>query len=118
MDKLVWQRAKQIFEEARALPADDRPDFIDRSCDGDEELREQVERLVGAYESDFLEDTVFGAAEVLGKPALNDGQTIGRYCIRELIGTGGMGQVFLADDTELDRPVAFKVLHNDVAEDK
>ncbi len=117
MNKSTWQNAKEIFEEARVLESGKRDEFVRNACKDSDELREQVEKLLNAYDSDFLEDTALGAAEVLVTPALSPGQNIGRYEIKELIGTGGMGQVFRAEDTELGRPVAFKVLHKDVAED-
>jgi serine/threonine protein kinase len=118
MNRSTWQRAKEIFDEARGLPAGERVRFVDQSCAENNELRNQVHELLASYESDFLADTVLGAAEVLVGRVLHDGTEIGRYEIREMIGSGGMGQVFLADDTELNRPVAFKVLHHDVADDK
>mgnify|MGYP001296137893 CR=1 FL=1 len=48
---------------------------------------------------------------------MQTGSRIGRYEIREKIGSGGMGDVYLAEDTELDRLVALKILHADVAKD-
>ena len=118
MNDNSWQRAKEIFDEARRLAPDLRAAFIDTECEGDEKLRAEVEMLLSSYKSDFLEDNVIGAANLLIEPDLTNGQVIGRYTIGELIGTGGMGQVFRADDTELNRPVAFKVLHRDVADDQ
>ncbi len=117
MNNSTWQRVKEIFDEARALTADDRVAYLDRMCADDAELRTQVDKLLNSYDSDFLEGTVLGAARILVEPHLRSGEIIGRYRIKELIGTGGMGQVFQADDIELDRPVAFKVLHRDVADD-
>jgi serine/threonine protein kinase len=117
MNNSTWQRAKAIFYEARGLSIDKRAAFLNDKCAGAEELRSEVEKLLASYDSGFLEETAFGAAEVLTESELQPGQVIGRYHINELIGSGGMGQVFLADDTELNRPVAFKVLHRDVAED-
>src|SRR5438105_12482224 len=118
MNTQDWQTVKQIFGEVLALTPTERAAYLDRTCSSDEELRSQVERLLASYDSDFLENNIVDSADLLIKTALTAGQAIGRYRIREQIGTGGMGQVFLADDTELDRPVAFKVLHRDVAEDK
>ena len=118
MNTQDWQTVKQIFGEVLALTPTERAAYLDRTCSSDEELRSQVERLLASYDSDFLENNIVNSAELLIKTALTAGQAIGRYRIREQIGTGGMGQVFLADDTELDRPVAFKVLHRDVAEDQ
>jgi eukaryotic-like serine/threonine-protein kinase len=117
MSNTSWQRVKEVFEAARALPASERRTFLDGVCDEDQSLRSEVEKLLASYDSDFLEDNVLGAVEALADPGLAAGQAIGRYRIGELIGTGGMGKVYKADDTELDRPVAFKVLHRDVADD-
>ena len=119
MNPEKWQQAKDLFHEAQGLPANDFEAFLDKACTGDPGLREQVENLLGAYESGFMEDSVVHkVAEVIGRESdLKEGQTIGRYQIKRSIGVGGMGEVFLADDTELDRPVAFKFLHRDVAED-
>ncbi len=119
MDKEKWQKTKGLFHEAQELAANERKAFLDKACDGDPILREQVENLLGAYESGFMEDSVVQkvAAVIGGESDLKEGQTIGRYQIKRSIGVGGMGEVFLADDTELNRPVAFKFLHRDVAED-
>ena len=48
---------------------------------------------------------------------ISTGEQIGRYKIRSAIGKGGMGEVFLAEDTELERLVALKVLPEDLAND-
>ncbi|HEV2905059.1 MAG TPA: protein kinase, partial [Pyrinomonadaceae bacterium] len=50
--------------------------------------------------------------------SLEVGRKLGRYEIRSKIGAGGMGDVYLAHDTELDRTVAVKILPDDVAEDE
>ena len=117
MKNSTWQRAKQIFDEAREVRADERAAYLDIHCSSDVELRGEVEKLLGSYDSDFLEETALDAAEALVKPSLTEGQIIGRYRIGKLIGSGGMGQVFVAEDTELGRQVAFKVLHHDVGAD-
>jgi eukaryotic-like serine/threonine-protein kinase len=116
MTESTWQLAKEIFNEALSIAPAEREAFLDSKCGADRALRAEVEKLLGAYDSEFLEDNLLETAEALAEPLLPFGAAIGRYRIRELIGTGGMGQVFLADDTELDRPVAFKVLHRDVAD--
>src|SRR2546421_353980 len=51
-------------------------------------------------------------------PALTPGAKLGRYEIRSHIGTGGMGEVYLAQDLTLDRKVALKVLPEDVASNR
>jgi len=118
MNNELWQQAKEIFDEARQLSGSDQAKFLDERCSKDPALRAEVEKLLSSYDSDFLEENALNAAEALIDPALATGQTIGRYRISGLIGSGGMGQVFLAEDTELDRPVAFKILHGGVANDE
>ena len=119
MNDKTWHKAKELFHEARSLPANTRCRFLDERCLNDKELRNQVEEFLGFYDSEFLESSpLMNANKLLENDNFVPGRMIGRYHISELIGTGGMGQVFLADDTELNRPVAFKVLHDDVAGDK
>lgn len=119
MNPSEWNRAKELFERTRELPVEKRHAFLESECTDECALREKVERLLAAYDTDFLEESILPkAVDELASSYFQPDQVIGRYRIRDLIGTGGMGQVFLADDTELDRPVAFKVLHRDVAEDK
>ena len=50
--------------------------------------------------------------------ALDPGTRLGRYEIRSKLGAGGMGEVYLADDTKLDRKIALKILPTDVASKK
>src|SRR5690349_15777131 len=101
MNNALWQKAKEIFDDARGLPVSDRSAFLDAQCADNADLRAEVEKLLGSYDSDFLEENALHAADALIEPALTAGQTIGRYRIGGLIGSGGMGQVFLAEDTEL-----------------
>ncbi len=101
-----------------ALPPGERTAFLSDACAGDAELLAAVERLLGFHDSDFLEESALSAASgLLADPDFQPGQIIGRYKLQEPIGIGGMGEVFLANDTELNRPVAFKFLHREVAED-
>ncbi len=113
-----WLKAKEIFHQAMVLSGEARDELLNKACAGDHALREQVNNLLESYVSGFLEETVLPKVIALvgEENSLKEGQVIGRYRIGELIGSGGMGQVFRADDTELDRPVAFKVLHGDIAE--
>ncbi len=118
MNRDTWQKAKKLFDQAMALPSSERSAFLDRVCADDAEVRKEVEDLVKSYDTDFLEEgAIAEGSELLGVNHFQTGKVIGRYHLKELIGTGGMGEVFLADDTKLNRPVAFKFLHREVAED-
>jgi serine/threonine protein kinase/Tol biopolymer transport system component len=115
-----WRRVREVFEGALGQPAGRRRSFIAESCGGDESLSHQVMALLASHEhaTDFLETpaaTSFGEAVA---PRNLEGQRIGPYQLMSPIGTGGMGDVYRALDTRLDRTVAIKVLQAHVAEDQ
>ncbi len=120
MNEEKWKQVKDLFHQAQAFPVEDRVEFLDKACAGDTVVREKVDDLLGSYESGFLADPILHeVVEIVGaENNFQEGQVIGRYRLKELIGIGGMGEVYRADDTELNRPVAFKVLHEEVAGDK
>ena len=118
-----WQRIKTIVGEALELPEDERAAFIDRVCADNRELHREVASLVFHDADDgFLErpllvaaanDTLTNANEAV----LEAGSRLGPYELEALIGVGGMGQVYRARDTRLDRVVAIKVLPEQFAFD-
>ena len=112
-----WQRVKEIFEGALERQGDERAAFLDRACDGDAEVREEVESLLRSYEvaGSFMESPAIAHANLEQK--LTPGQRVGHYQIVNLIGEGGMGEVYLATDTILGRRVALKVLPAFVSKD-
>ncbi len=120
MNEEKWKQVKEIFHQAQALPVEDRVEFLDKACAGDTVVREKVDDLLGSFESGFLAEPILHeVVKIVGaENNFQEGQIIGRYRLKELIGIGGMGEVFLADDTELKRSVAFKVLHEEVAGDQ
>ncbi len=117
------QAAEQLFGETLDLGAEERQAFLDRACRGQPELRSRVEALL--RENDrlrgFLSQSPLTPPADSGDrgdgPRLPRGTRLGRYMIVEPLGSGGMGEVFRAVDTDLRRDVAVKVLRPEQAGD-
>lgn len=105
-------RCEVLFERALELPPADRLAFLNRSCDGDDDLREAVQMLLHLDEEDDgrLEELLGGLS---GTP-LPPGSRVGRYRIVSELGVGSFGIVYRADDVDSAEPVAVKVLRPDV----
>jgi Serine/threonine protein kinase len=109
----------QAIEEIFHAALDQEPDhvgaFLDMACEGDELLRREVKALLASYQraGGFIETPATGLLTTVienGQADLLVGQTIGDYRIRERIGTGGMGEVYLATDIKAGRKAALKLL--------
>ena len=116
-----WENLKQIFHGALALRPHERNDYLEQSCNGDVALRRAVESLLKSHEqSGFVDQPAYQAAAdmLMHEGRLEAGQSVGRYRIDSLLGEGGMGRVYLAEDTKLHRKVSLKFLSTNFHQDK
>lgn len=110
-----WKNVKEIFLAASERSFEERAKFIAESCSEDIELKNEVESLLAAHDSDadFIETPAVDLSSILSNETTNGaGKTLGNYKIVREIGRGGMGAVFLAVrvDHEFHKRVAIKVL--------
>ena len=115
MTTSVGRKAQQILQDALDVPEDERAAYLDRTCQGDPNLRREVDSLLAALEraGTFLEEPalVEGAQVVHERlDAHVAGRRIAGYVVERVIGRGGMGTVYLAQQTQPRRQVALKVL--------
>ncbi|MEE2906362.1 MAG: serine/threonine-protein kinase, partial [Planctomycetota bacterium] len=104
-----YDRAKQIFTEALKLAPEDRGANLDEQCGEDRELRVQVEALLDHHST--VKDPPEKPTEQPIPGEYQRGDTVGPFTIRERVGGGGMGTVYLASQTSpVRRQVALKVI--------
>jgi serine/threonine protein kinase/tetratricopeptide (TPR) repeat protein len=113
-------QVRGLFNAALTLGGEDRAAYLARECAGDEELRREVESLIGAYERDegFMEKPALSLGmRVLSSDTAEDltGRSVGPFRILRLLGRGGMGDVYLAEEEGLGRRVALKFLSSKLA---
>src|SRR5215472_15988524 len=117
-----WQKVKELFQAAIDRETGERSDFLSEACGNDEPLRREVESLIDSYKRDgsFIDSPAYVAAAetLLSDHVLKAGQIISHYQILSPLRRGGMGEVYLARDTKLDRKVALKILPADVASNR
>jgi len=118
-----WKHTMQVLNQALERDPRDRAGFLANACADDDALHREVESLLAAHEQagDFLEMESL-SIKLDPRPPIRQrlavGTRIGVYEVLALIGAGGMGQVYRARDTMLDRDVALKILSDALCEDK
>jgi serine/threonine protein kinase len=109
-----WSRIESLLGRVLDLPPERRTAHLDAACAGDPALRRQLAALVEAAERPGRLDRAAAFVHEwlahLDTSNVQPGSAIGPYVVVHQIGAGGMGEVYRARDTRLDRDVAIKVL--------
>src|SRR5262245_19666874 len=118
-----YLRVGELYHAAMELAPEAWVDFLAGACGSDDELRREVESLLEARQQadGFIAGKMAGVVAVMAvqqKTTSLVGRSLGHYQALSLIGAGGMGEVYLAEDTRLGRKVAFKLLPAAFTEDQ
>lgn len=116
-----WQRIRVLFATAASMSPSERDAYLDSQCGHDMDLRSEVEALLDSMAGDqdirrIVNEASYDVVRSAATARLD--QRIGRYRLTELIGSGGMGNVYLAarDDDQFEQRVAVKLLPYGIAD--
>lgn len=132
-----WRHIEELFYKASDLPVEERAAYLERECGADAELRQEVESLLNSSEQpmDYLPRAVrrvvrqmqgygsdamtpSGASSASHGVFITPGRELAHYKVISMLGAGGMGEVYLAEDLKLRRKVALKMLAPKLVGDK
>jgi serine/threonine protein kinase/TolB-like protein/Tfp pilus assembly protein PilF len=112
-----WKQVEAVFEQALELPLQERAAFVQSCCDGDAELRREVQSLLDSHvrAGGFIDrPSLFVASDETDRDdaIVASGQLIGSYRVVRELGRGGMGAVYLAErsDEQYQKRVAIKLI--------
>ena len=112
------RRVSDIRRAALDFDASERLAFVEAACEGDDDLRREVESSLSQFEeADHSPETAAASGREGGLGGRLAGRTLGVYELGPLLGAGGMGEVYAAFDPRLKRDVAIKVVPSALAED-
>jgi eukaryotic-like serine/threonine-protein kinase len=112
-----WEQLEHLFDELLGLESVDRSRFMDRHCGADGSLRAELESLLAAHDSPGILDRGVGAVSNEPAPSLETGIRLGAWLVGQLIGRGGMGEIYSVSraDAAFEQRAALKLLRYEAA---